>query len=131
MKALFSSLFVIVFLGFLFLEAEASESDRENIYLKDGTIIKGVVIESDKETIKVETSYGILTIEKEKIERIEYGETKTRPRAETKKVQIVPRKDPILAGFFSFFITGLGQIYNGEIKDGVGQLLGRIGCTVW
>ncbi|MCY4570001.1 MAG: hypothetical protein OXD49_17040 [Candidatus Poribacteria bacterium] len=33
-------------------------------------------------------------------------------------VVIVSRKDPFIAGALSFLITGLGQVYNGEIKKG-------------
>jgi hypothetical protein len=47
----------------------------ETIYLKDGTVITGEIASQDETTITVETSYGILSIDKKQIERIDYAET--------------------------------------------------------
>ena len=50
----------------------------------------------------------------------------------------VRKKNPILAGILSFFVTGTGQMYNGEVGKGILLFLGSVvlwfvlmGWTVW
>lgn len=54
---------------------ETSETDKINknviIYLKDGTVIKAIIISQNEQTVIVETSLGKLTINRYKIRKIE------------------------------------------------------------
>jgi TM2 domain-containing membrane protein YozV len=42
---------------------------------------------------------------------------------ETRAKTTVGMKNPIIASIASFFIPGLGQIYNGEVRKGVGLII--------
>lgn len=43
--------------------------------------------------------------------------------SETPAKNPTPKKNPIIAAIASFFIPGLGQIYNGEARKGIGLVL--------
>ena len=42
------------------------------------------------------------------------------------QVILVKPKDPGLAAVLSFFVTGLGQIYNGEVGKGIGFMIAYV-----
>ena len=45
---------------------------------------------------------------------------------------IVKKKSPIFAVIASFIFTGLGQIYNGELRKGIGFIIiGIIFASIW
>lgn len=54
------------------------------------------------------------------------GKTVCKPCVEamaSQKVFCVNKKEPVLSLLLSFFIPGVGQIYNGEIKKGLAMLV--------
>ena len=89
------------------------------VHLKNGNIIKGVVIETiPNESIKIETDDGSISI-------IEISEVD-----KIKKIQFVEPKDPLVAfgsgcgtAFLSLLspvpILGVGQVYNGQYLKGL------------
>lgn len=66
----------------------------ETIYLKDGTTIRGTVIRSDENLITLKTSFGQISIEKDKISKIEYEKKaierkiEEKPKPERVKVEV-------------------------------------------
>lgn len=79
---------VIIYIFFsLFL---ASVCRAEIIYLKDGTTIKGTIIKSDEKLITVKTSFGQISIQKDKISKIEYEE-----KVIEKKIEEKHRAEPV------------------------------------
>lgn len=48
------------------------------------------------------------------------------------KTTITEKKNPRVAVIASFFIPGLGQIYNGEVRKGIGLIIiGMIFASMW
>lgn len=96
-----------------------SKQLEDVVYLKDGSIIRGTLIEQiPGESLKIETSDGkVFVIKIEQIKRF----TK-----EARKVNIVKvsnnQKNGALAFLFSFILPGGGQFYNGETDKGIGML---------
>lgn len=83
---------VIIYIFFsLFL---ASVCRAEIIYLKDGTTIKGTIIKSNADLITIKTSFGQISIQKDKISKIEYEEKaierkiEEKPKPERVKVEV-------------------------------------------
>ncbi len=112
-------LLVIGFLGLSIFGTNASAEDIDVVYLKNGSIIKGVVIETiPNESIKIETDDGSISIiEMPEVDKI-------------KKIQFVEPKDPLVAvgsgggtACLSLLspvpILGAGQIYNGQYLKGL------------
>ena len=95
----------------------AQTSLQDVVYLKNGSIIRGDIIEMvPGETIKIMTSDGSVFVH-------DYADvqkfTKEQPVSTiNKNAYSVEKKSPWLSGFLSFCIPGLGQFYNGENHKG-------------
>jgi hypothetical protein len=101
---------LILILSSLCLGADADLQDV--VYLKNGSIIRGTIIEQiPMETLKIETTDGsVFVYQMSEIERIAKEKTPAKPPAPSLK----SRKEPALAFGLAFFIPSAGQIYNGE-----------------
>ena len=110
-------LFLACLMGMTFAFAQSSLQDV--VYLKNGSIIRGDIIEMvPGEMVKIMTADGSVFVHDfADVEKF----TKEQP---TSAVQLsanaysVEKKSPWLSGFFSWFIPGLGQFYNGEHRKG-------------
>ena len=105
-------LFLVCLMGMTFAFAQGNMQDV--VYLKNGSIIRGEIIEMvPSETVKIMTAdgcvfiYDFADVEKFTKEKpIHYGRT------------TIDKKSPWAAGIMSYFIPGLGQFYNGEERKG-------------
>ncbi len=91
------------------------------VYLKDGTILRGWIIENNpKNFLRIRIGDGrVLTCEYSRIERLATEENifdEEFPR----------EKSPALAFLLSFLVTGCGQVYNEQIAKGVLMLGGSL-----
>ena len=92
----------------------AQTSLQDVVYLKNGSIIRGDIIEMvPSETVKIMTAdgcvfiYDFVDVEKFTKEKpIHYGRT------------TINKKSPWAAGIMSYIMPGLGQFYNGEERKG-------------
>jgi len=115
------SLFVIALLLVSVYTVLAQEYVKETVYLKNGSIIKGIVVEQiPNETIKIQTADGSLFVYKmsevEKItkEIIDYGTKKSSPFQETSSPARFVNDD--MAGYRGFvdlgYTFGMGDYSN-------------------
>ena len=117
-------LFFACLMGMTFAFAQTSLQDV--VYLKNGSIIRGDIIEMvPGETIKIMTSDGSVFVH-------DYADvqkfTKEQPVSTiNKNAYSVDEKSPWLSGFLSFCIPGLGQFYNGESRKGWVDLATSLG----
>ncbi len=86
------------------------------VYLKDGSIIRGTIIEQvPGESLKIETTGGnVFVFSMKKIERIAKEPSKSRSR--------LGRKNGGTAFVLSLLVPGGGQFYNGESGKGIAML---------
>ena len=99
---------------------------NEVVYLKNGGILRGVIIEQVPNTsLKVQMrDKSIIACRYDEVERI----TKENIYSTDKTTMI---RKPALAWMWSFFFPGAGQIYNGQILKGALMLVGGIILTQW
>ena len=50
-------------------------------------------------------------------------------RAAPPRPEYVERKNPVLAAILSFILPGIGQIYNGQINEGIVFIIAAITCN--
>ena len=111
-------------LGIVVLSALGSNVFADTIdvvYLKNGSIIKGIVIEIiPNETIKIEIADGSIFVypidEVERIEKIEVVDKKLRTKVKLKSAGTA-RFISLTTGLF---VLGGGQLYNGQYAKAVG-----------
>ena len=107
----------------------AQTSLQDVVYLKNGSIIRGDIIEMvPSETVKIMTAdgcvfiYDFADVEKFTKEKpIHYGRT------------TIDKKSPWAAGIMSYIMPGLGQFYNGEERKGwidLGTQVGGYAATL-
>ena len=102
---------------------------QDVVYLKDGSIIRGTIIEQTPgESLKIETADGsIFVYQMSEVERI----AKEEP---VKKSTVAPRKsrkEPGLAFALAFFIPSAGQVYYGEyVKCGIYWGVSLVGAVM-
>ena len=116
MMFLFFSILILLELG-----SNVFADAIDVVYLKNGSIIKGIVIEIiPNETIKIETADGSIFVypfdEVERMEKVEVVGKKPRT-----KVKLKSRTLATILSLPSFFgISGFGQLYNGQyLKAGL------------
>ena len=130
-------LFAILVSGFaIFAQSEM----RDVVYLKNGSVVKGTIIEQViGESLRIDTPDGsiffyemneIEKIVKEKVAtpetKVETPETKVATNQNSMPVQnnnyvyMPPRKSTFGAGFLSFLIPGAGQLYASDWDEGWG-----------
>ena len=107
----------------------AQTSLQDVVYLKNGSIIRGDIIEMvPSETVKIMTAdgcvfiYDFVDVEKFTKEKpMYYGRT------------AIKKKSPLAAGIMSYIMPGLGQFYNGEERKGwidLGTQVGGFAATL-
>ena len=119
-------LFLACLMGMTFAFAQTSLQDV--VYLKNGSIIRGDIIEMiPGETVKIMTTDGSVFVHNfADVEKF----TKEQPTSATQlshNAYNVEKKSPWLSGVLSFFIPGLGQFYNGENRKGWVDLATSLG----
>jgi hypothetical protein len=112
-----SALFFIVAFCLLGQTAMAQTGD-DVVYLKDGSVIKGTIIEQvPNATIKIQTKDGsIFVIKYDEIEKI----VKEQGISEPQKTGGNP-KNPGVAFVLSWLVPGSGQVYNNQPAKGIIQ----------
>jgi len=138
MKKLISFLafaFIIVFANNLI----AQTTNKDVVYLKNGSIIKGIIIEQNiNVNLKLKTSDGSLFVfdmkDIEKISKEEAVENKKdiAAKSNTNQPNLINTtakiyREPAVSTVLSFLIPGLGQFYNGQSGKGTGHLLWYLG----
>lgn len=106
--------------------AFAQTSLQDVVYLKNGSIIRGDIIEMvPGETVKIMTADGnVFVHDFAQVEKF----AKEQPISTiNKNAYSVDEKSPWLSGFLSFCIPGLGQFYNGESRKGWVDLATSLG----
>lgn len=110
---------VILFLLFFSISAIAQQNYDDVVYLKNGSVIRGVIVEQvPNVSLKLQTKDGNIFVYKmEEVERI----TKEQAQGFDQQSEYYAgsEKSPGLAFALSFLIPGLGQYYNGDIVKGV------------
>ena len=97
---------------------------NEVVYLKNGGILRGVIIEQVPNTsLKIQMrDKSIIACRYDEVERI------TKENVYTNEGTTIARK-PALAWMWSFFFPGAGQIYNGQNLKGVLMMISGIILT--
>ncbi|MFA6806463.1 MAG: hypothetical protein WCR29_03500, partial [Bacteroidales bacterium] len=124
------------FLAFAFILAFANNlmaqtTTKDVVYLKNGSIIKGVITEINSNVnLKINTPDGnVFVFEMKDVEKIIKEDIKTnqyQPLANAPKfieTTSTQYRDPTVSTFCSFLIPGIGQFYNGQSQKGVAHML--------
>ncbi len=127
MKKYFLFIGVALFIGvFVSSIGIAQQSTEDVVYLKNGSIIRGMVIEQvPGVSIKIEARDGNIFVYKTKeVAKIVKEPTKENPKKEIEKseTEAEKKKSPVAAGCLSAVIPGVGQIYNGDTWKGIACL---------
>ena len=105
-------LFLVYLIGITFAFAQSRLLDV--VYLKNGSIIHGDIIEMvPGETVKIMTSDGSVVVYD-----FSYVEKFIKEETLHCEESTMEKKSPWASGFMSFFVPGLGQLYNGESRKG-------------
>lgn len=121
-----SILFFVCLMGMTFAFAQTSLQDV--VSLKNGSVIRGEIVEMiSGETVKIMTADGSVFVypfaDVEKFSKEEaIGSMQISNNAYN-----VEKKSPWMSGFLSLCVPGLGQFYNGEMKDGWNDLATSLG----
>lgn len=114
-------LFIIVIMFSIFFSQKimAQSGILDVVYLKNGSIVKGIIIENTPNAnIKLKTSDGSLFVYNyDEIEK--FAKEEVVNRRNNYYSLSVNEKNPGLALLFSLLIPGGGQYYNGETSKGV------------
>lgn len=108
-----SILFLVCLMGMTFAFAQTQLQDV--VYLKNGSIVRGDIIEMvPDETVKIQTFDGsVFVFSYADVEKFTKEEgTVSVPRT------ALDKKSPWAAGLMSYFVPGMGQLYNGESRKG-------------
>lgn len=95
------------------------------ITLKNGQTVSGKVLSSDEEKLSVETERKTFTIYYSEIESMEIEYREEKPERPVIGVK-AEHKNPLISGFSSLLLPGLGQFYNRERQKGLIFLAGEI-----
>lgn len=108
-------LFLACLMGMTFAFAQSSLQDV--VYLKNGSIIRGDIIEyTPNDTVKIMTTDGsVFVYDFAQVEKFAKEQSIS---TINKNAYSVEKKSPWISGFLSFCIPGLGQFYNGENRKG-------------
>lgn len=93
----------------------AARPTEDVVFLKDGSIIRGQIIEQvPGEFVRIQTIGGSMFVFKVS----EIKAIKKEPQ-----MLVAKSKNPVLAAGMSILIPGLGQFYNEEYEEGVGHFI--------
>ena len=117
-------LFLACLMGMTFAFAQSSLQDV--VYLKNGSIIRGDIIEyTPNDTVKIMTTDGsVFVYDFAQVEKFAKEQSIS---TINKNAYSVEKKSPWISGFLSFCIPGLGQFYNGENRKGWVDLATSLG----
>ena len=117
-------LFAFIFVGIV---ASAQSEMRDVIYLKNGGVVKGIIIEQiPNESVKLQTSDGSTFVYKmEEVEKL--SKELNDNQIKQKKLQ-VPRKSPVGATLLSALLPGVGELYATNAQKGWGTMVCSILC---
>lgn len=130
-------------LALLVLCTAAAAQSLQVIYLKDGSTIRGSVVDQDANTLLVETEYGKLEVPKANVLRIEYATSVVTPQPQptlpgvmpeqalTNQFHAKPKKEPCLGCLFSWLIPGSGMLYAGEGGWAAGYFFVGVPLMIW
>lgn len=120
---------IILFTFFTFMNSYlyAQRNLQDVVYLKDGSIIRGIIIEQvPSVSLKIQTRDGsVFFLRMDKILKM------TKERYFRFNEKVAQYKSPGLAFFMSFLIPGVGQYYNGQVNKGIAQEVLYIGGWVF
>jgi len=126
------SLLVFIFILFIGNNLKAQTNYQEIVYLKNGSIIKCLVLEQiPNVSLKIRTSEGNIFIyemkDVEKITKEGIKEINTKIyKYDTVITTSKTYRSPGLSTFLSFLVPGVGQYYNGQSQKGKNFLLWHI-----
>lgn len=131
MPKLSFALFILLFCSFTSVFAQQRTLDI--VYLKNGMIVRGVIIENIPDvSIKIQlrdrSIHEYSSEEIEKIVRKPLGQPQY--RSQTSQTLTGSEKSPGIAFILSFIFPGLGQYYNGQPVKGVIQEVLVVGGVV-
>ena len=117
-------LFLACLMGMTFAFAQSSLQDV--VYLKNGSIIRGDIIEyTPNDTVKIMTTDGsVFVYDFAQVEKFAKEQSIS---TINKNAYSVEKKSPWISGFLSFCIPELGQFYNGENRKGWVDLATSLG----
>ena len=110
---------ILLILGFCFIfifVSYAQQNLKDVVYLKNGSIIKGIIIEQTPgKSIKIQTKDGSVFV----YEISEIDKMVKEPERYSSSEQAAEEKNPMLAAILSGILPGIGQYYNGNVVKGV------------
>lgn len=121
-------LYLRLTLYFLFIaiisQAHGSDSTEDVVYLKDGSVVRGQIVEQvPGDYVRMQTIGGSVFV----FEVSEIANIKKEPQ-----MPIAKKKHPILAATMSMVLPGLGQFYTEEYGAGFGYVLVTVvGTAFW
>ena len=111
---------ILLFTVLLFASnALAQQRMQDVVYLKNGSIIRGMIIEQvPNESIKIQTKDGnVFVFQMNEVAKM----TKEPVFGRRGSMELRGEKSPGVAFLLSFLVPGLGQYYNGDVTKGVIQ----------
>ncbi|NCC19405.1 MAG: hypothetical protein EOM29_10750 [Bacteroidia bacterium] len=130
------SLLVFVFIISFSNDLTAQNNYQDVVYLKNGSVIKGVIIEQiPNVSLKIKTKdenvffYDMKDVEKMAKEEIIKLKIKNNYYNNDLKTKAQTYRDPAAATLLSFFIPGIGQFYNGQTGKGITHILWYLGSS--
>lgn len=152
--------FLLSMLCFFSLLSIAQQNYEDVVYLKNGSIIHGTIIEQiPNESLKVKTKDGSVFVykmtevdkmTKEQIANVSINTGYNNYSGNQSNISVPSYKqirmnynpsmyisqpgepyNPTISGFCSWIIPGLGQMIYGETGRGLGYLGGYIGCSIF
>jgi TM2 domain-containing membrane protein YozV len=118
MKSIILIVLLFLFVGILY----AQEKTQDVVYLKNGSIIKGIIIEQImNESIKIQMMDGSIFVYKidEVIKIIKEPLVQVKPKLQT----VLNLKSPGIAAALSVIIPGLGSMYAEEVSSGIAEMI--------
>jgi hypothetical protein len=122
MMIVYRSVFILLLILFsvtpLILAEEAPPPFPATVYLIDGTVLNGVVIETADDSIVIETSVGIITIPRDKIHQITRDEIRGEGTATNDGDAAISKSKPVKPGLDSGGnpLNGMGNM-NAHLEE--------------
>ena len=110
---------IMCVLVFAFVSHASAQQYQDIVYLKNGSIIRGVIIEQiPNESLKIQTAGGSVFVHRMS-EVLKIAKEPVMLQTALKKAE----KSPGLALALSFLITGAGQVYNEEYNKAIAHFV--------
>lgn len=120
MKKIVCLLCLVCFLPFTFT-LKAQQGYEDVVYLKSGSIIKGVLIEQiPNQSVKIQSKDGsVFVYNVAEIEKITKEQVVKNDLTVNQSIQNPVYRNPTTAFLWSFILPGAGQFYNGQYGKGL------------